>query len=130
MRDEIVEAVVNRVPKYVASTTLDKVEWNNSMLLEGDVPDAVAALKKELSGEIHVSGSWGLLQTLIHENLVDEYDQWTFPVLLGTGKRLFDTGTIPGGLELMQSRASSTGVVIHRYRRAGEIKYGSFALEE
>src|SRR6266566_1980481 len=66
-------AVLNRVPKHVASTTLKSVEWNNSALLEGDVPRVVAALRDELSGEIHVHGSWGLLQTLIEHDLVDEY---------------------------------------------------------
>lgn len=128
--DDPVGAVLNRVPKYVASTTLKAVEWNNSMLLEGDIPRAVAALKDARSGEIQVHGSCGLLQTLIQHDLIDEYRLWTFPVLLGSGKRLFDAGTIPAGLELIDSTTSSTGVVINRYRRAGEIRYGSFAVDE
>ena len=122
--------VLNRVPKYVASTTLKTVEWNNSILLEGDVPSAVAALKDSRSGEIQVHGSCGLLQTLIQHDLIDEYRLWTFPVLLGSGKRLFEAGTIPAGLELIGSTTSSTGVVINRYRRAGEIRYGTFAVDE
>ncbi len=121
---------MNRVPKYVASTTLKTVEWNNSTLLEGDVPRAVAALKDARSGEIQVHGSRGLLQTLIEHDLIDEYRLWTFPILLGSGKRLFDTGTIPAGLELIDTTTSSTGVVINRYRRAGDIRFGSFAVEE
>jgi dihydrofolate reductase len=114
----------------VASTTLKAVEWNNSTVLEGDVPRAVAALKDARSGEIQVHGSCGLLQTLIEHDLIDEYRLWTFPVLIGSGKRLFDTGTIPAGLELLDSTTSSTGVVINRYRRASDIRYGSFAVDE
>jgi dihydrofolate reductase len=128
--DDPVGAVLNRVPKYVASATLKTVEWNNSALLEGDVPGAVAALKGSRNGEIQVHGSYGLLQTLIEHDLIDEYRLWTFPVLLGSGKRLFDAGTIPAGLELIDSTTSSTGVVINRYRRAGGVSYGSFAVDE
>jgi dihydrofolate reductase len=94
------------------------------------VPTAVAALKEERSGEIQVHGSHGLLQTLIEHDLIDEYRLWTFPVLLGSGKRLFDAGTVPAGLELIDSTTSSTSVVIDRYRRAGDIRYGSFAVDE
>ena len=74
------------VPKYVASTKLKTVEWNNSTLLQGEVPTAVAALKDAQSGEIQVHGSWRLLQTLIEHDLIDEFRLWTFPVLLGSGK--------------------------------------------
>ena len=112
--DDPVGVVLNRVPKYVASTTLKSVEWNNSMLLEGDVPGAVSALKEARNGEIQVHGSCGLLQTLIQHDLIDEYRLWTFPVLLGSGRRLFNAGTIPAGLELIDSTTSSTGVVINR----------------
>jgi dihydrofolate reductase len=125
-----VGGVLNRVPKYVASTTLKTLEWHNATLLDGDVASAVAALKDARSGEIQVHGSGGLLQTLIEHDLVDEYRLWTFPVLLGNGKRLFDTGTMPAGLELIDSTTSSTGVVINRYRRAGDIRSGEFAVDE
>lgn len=128
--EDPVAAVLNRVPKYVASTTLRTLEWNNSTLLGDDVPEAVARLKDEGTGEIQVHGSAGLLQTLIGHDLVDEYRVWTFPVVLGSGKRLFADGAIPVGLELLESTASSTGVVINRYRRAGDIRYGSFAVDE
>ncbi len=114
----------------MASTTLKSLEWHNSTLLDGDVPRAVAALKDARSGEIQVHGSGGLLQTLIEHDLVHEYRLWTFPVLLGNGKRLFATGTIPAGLELIDSTTSSTGVVISRYRRAGDIRFGEFAVHE
>jgi dihydrofolate reductase len=128
--DDSVGAVLNRVPTYVASTTLKTAEWNNSTLLEGDVPRAVAALKDARSGEIQVHGSCGLLQTLITHDLIDEYRLWTFPVLLGRGKRLFEAGAIPAGLELVASTTSSTGVVINRYRREGDIRSGSFEVDE
>ena len=128
--DDPVGAVLNRVPKYVASTTLQTVEWHNSTLLGDDVPNAVAALKGAGSGEIQVHGSCGLLQTLIEHDLVDEYRLWTFPVVLGDGKRLFGTGTMPAGLELIDCTTSSTGVTISRYRRAGDIRYGTFEVDE
>jgi dihydrofolate reductase len=128
--DDPVGAVLNRIPKHVASTMLATVDWNNSTLLDGDVPSAVSSLKDARRGEIQVHGSYGLLQTLIEHDLIDEYRLWTFPVLLGDGKRLFDTGTIPVGLELIDSTTSSTGVVINRYRRAGDIRSGEFAVDE
>jgi len=128
--DDPVGAVLNRVPKYVASTTLESVDWNGSSLLEDDVPRAVAGLKDVRNGEIQVHGSCGLLQTLIEHDLIDEYRLWTFPVLIGSGKRLFETGTVPAGVELIDTTTSSTGVVISRYRRAGDIRYGSFEVDE
>lgn len=128
--DDPVAAVLNHVPKYVASTTLKTVEWNNSTLLEGNLPNAVATLKDARSGEIQVHGGSRLLQTLIEHDLIDEYRLWTFPVLLGSGKRLFGTGTIPAGLKLIDSTTSSTGVVINRYRPAGDIRSGSFEVDE
>ena len=90
----------------------------------------MAALKDARRGEIQVHGSCGLLQTLIEHDLIDEFRLWTFPVLLGSGKRLFDAGTIPASLELIDSTTFATGVVINRYRRAGDIRYGSFEVDE
>jgi dihydrofolate reductase len=127
--DDPVAAKLNRVPKYVASRTLDEVTWQNTTLVEGDVPAAVARLKGEAGDEIQVTGSWALAQTLIQHDLVDEYRLWIFPIVLGTGKRLFGDGAVPAGLELVDTQVSTTGVAIHTYERAGEIKYGSFALE-
>ncbi|MGH2721289.1 MAG: dihydrofolate reductase family protein [Actinomycetota bacterium] len=128
--DDPVAAKLNSVPKYVASRTLDKVEWNNSTLLEGDVATAVAALKDEPGGEIQVQGSCGLIQTLLEHDLVDEYRLWIFPVVLGSGRRLFGEGAVPAGLQLVAAETSSTGVAIHTYARAGDIRYGSFALDQ
>ncbi|MGH9182712.1 MAG: dihydrofolate reductase family protein [Acidimicrobiales bacterium] len=121
---------LNSIPKHVASTTLDKVEWNNSTLIEGDVSDYVTNLKNQDGPEIQVHGSWNLIQTLLEHDLVDEFRMWTFPVLLGSGKRLFGEGTIPAGLKALDVKTSSTGVVMATYERAGEIDVGSFALEE
>ena len=128
--DDPVAAKLNSVPKYVASRTLDAVEWNNSTLLRGDIPEEVASLKEEQEGEIQVTGSGDLHQTLIKHGLVDEYRLWIFPVLLGAGKRLFAGGTVPRGLRLVDTKTFSTGVTILTYERAGELEYGSFALDE
>jgi dihydrofolate reductase len=123
--DDPIAAKLNSAPKYVATTTLDSLEWSNSTLIKEDVPEAVAELKRGPGTEIQVSGSGGLVQTLMEHDLVDEYRLLIFPVLLGSGKRLFDGGTIPTGLELVDATTSSTGVAINTYRRAGKPEYGS-----
>jgi dihydrofolate reductase len=128
--DDPIAAKLNSMPKYVASRTLDAVDWNNSTLLEGDAADAVAELKRSQNGEIRVYGSADLVQTLLANDLVDELELWVFPVLLGTGKRLFAGGTVPAGLELAATATSTTGVVMSTYRRAGEVQHGSFALPD
>jgi dihydrofolate reductase len=128
--DDPVASKLNSVPKYVASRTLDTVEWNNSTLLKGEIAEEVAKLKDQPGTEIQVTGSWQLIQTLMKHDLVDEYRLWIFPLLLGTGKRLFADGTIPAGLKLVDTKLSTTGVAIHVYERSGEIEYGSFALDQ
>lgn len=121
--------VLNRAKKYVASTTLDRVDWHNSTLLIGDVAEQIAKLKQQAGPEIQVHGSGNLIQTLLKHNLIDEYHLWIFPVLVGNGKRLFADGTVPGGLKLAHSITSTTGVLIARYEPAGALETGSFALE-
>ncbi|HZB22327.1 MAG TPA: dihydrofolate reductase family protein [Gaiellaceae bacterium] len=128
-RDEPGAEQLNSATKYVASRTLDSVEWENSQLLEGDAAEAVARLKEQDGPEIQVHGSSDLIQTLLEHGLVDELRVWIFPVVLGTGKRLFGDGAVPAGLELVDSRTASTGVVFLTYAPAGEIKYGSFARD-
>jgi dihydrofolate reductase len=128
--DEPGAEVLNSATKYVASRTLDAVDWQNSILLEGEVAEAVARLKEEEGPEIQVHGSGRLIQTLLEHDLVDEYRLWIFPVVLGTGKRLFADGAIPRGLKLVDSKTSTTGVLVATYERGGEVEYGSFALEE
>jgi dihydrofolate reductase len=118
---------LNSATKHVASTTLTQLEWENSRLIEGNVPDGVRALKQQDGPELQVHGSAALIQTLLEHGLVDEFHVWIFPLVLGKGKRLFDGGTAPQGLQLASSQVSSSGVVIATYRTGAEIKGGSFA---
>ncbi|WP_435158933.1 dihydrofolate reductase family protein [Haladaptatus sp. DFWS20] len=128
--DDPMAEELNSMPKYVASRTVDAVEWNNSTLLSGDVAEAVEDLKKERADVILVQGSQDLIQTLLAHDLVDEFWLWIFPLVLGDGKRLFEDGTIPAALELTTAETSSTGVQMLRFDRAGEVDYGSFALDD
>ena len=112
------------MPKYVVSTTLKDPEWNNSTVIEDDVPAAVARLKRDVDGDILVNGSVQLVQTLAEHGLVDEYRFMVFPTVLGAGKRLFGEGTIPGSFRLVDTQLATTGAVLHVYERAGELRYG------
>jgi dihydrofolate reductase len=118
---------LNDATKYVASRSRPALEWSNSELIDGDVADGIAALKRGDGPELQVHGSGNLIQTLLRHNLVDSYRLWVFPLVLGSGKRLFADGTIPAGLKLVDSTISSTGVVIGTYEPAGEVVTGSFA---
>ncbi len=128
-QNDPVASKLNSVRKYVVSRTLDKAAWNNSSLISADIAASVVRLKEQPGGEIQVSGSGRLIQTLLKHDLVDEFRLWVFPVMVGPGKRLFDDGTIPGALRLVDTKMSSTGVVIHRYDRAGKLEYGSFEVD-
>jgi dihydrofolate reductase len=121
---------INSAPKHVASRTLERTDWQNSTRIEGDVAEYVRNLKDRPGPEIQVHGSGNLMQTLLRNDLIDEFRLWTFPVLLGSGKRLFADGTTPAGLRLVDSKTSTTGVILATYERAGDIDYGSFALEQ
>jgi dihydrofolate reductase len=121
--DEIATALNTR-PKFVASRTLAELTWNNSFLLKGDIAEAVVKLKAQEGGEIQVHGSGDLLQTLLKYDLVDTLRIWQFPVVIGTGKRLFGEGTIPRSFELFESQLSTTGAVLHEYARVGDLRYG------
>jgi dihydrofolate reductase len=121
--------IFNDAAKYVASRSQPTLEWSNSLLIEGDAAEGIAALKKEDGPELQVHGSANLIQTLLRHNLVDEYRLWVFPVVIGSGKRLFSEGTIPSGLKLVDSQVSTTGVVIGTYEPAGELVTGSFTLD-
>jgi dihydrofolate reductase len=127
--DDPAAAALNSAKKYVASRTQENLQWNNSTLLEGDVAEAVAKLKAQDGPDIVVQGSSDLIQTLLRHDLVDEFRIWTFPVVVGPGKRLFGSGTSPRGVQLVDSKTSSTGVVMATYRRAGEIDLGSFEFD-
>lgn len=121
--DEIATALNTR-PKFVASRTLAKVDWNNAILLRGEVAEEVAKLKTLEGGEIQVHGSGNLLQTLLKHDLIDTLRIWQFPVVLGTGKRLFGEGTIPRSFRLVETQMNTKGAVLHVYERLGSLKYG------
>ena len=120
---------LNDATKYVVSRGRPNLSWEKSVLIEGDAAEGVAELKKGDGPELQVHGSGNLIQTLLRNNLVDEFRLWVFPLVIGSGKRLFADGTIPAALEVVDSTVSTTGVVIGTYRPAGEIVTGSFAPE-
>jgi dihydrofolate reductase len=127
--DDPVSQGLNFKPKHVASRTLPSVEWETAELIQGDVGDAVRALKAEDGGELQVHGSAGLIQTLLAEDLVDELRLIIFPVVLGSGKRLFGSGAIPRSWRLKTSSTSSSGALMCAYERAGEVQTGSIGPE-
>jgi dihydrofolate reductase len=122
--------LLNGTRKHVASTTLERLDWSNSTLIPGDVAEYVGALKREDGPEIQVHGSPGLIQTLLRHDLIDELRVWTFPVVIGTGKRLFGDGAVPAALRLLDNAVTATGVTIGIYEPAGEIDSGSFEFDE
>ncbi len=120
---------LNDATKYVVSRGRPTLTWDRSLLIDGDAAAGIAALKQEDGPELQVHGSGNLAQTLMRHNLVDRYRLWVFPVVIGTGKRLFADGTIPAGLKLVDSQVSTTDVVIATYEPAGELVPGTFARE-
>ncbi|MFD9614289.1 dihydrofolate reductase family protein [Streptomyces sp. NPDC059083] len=121
-----VASKLNGLPKYVATTTLDSADWAGTTLLKGDVAGEVAALKERLDGEIQMHGSAGLARTLLDHDLIDTLHLHVFPVVLGTGRRLFTDGVRPTAFRLTDARTSSTGVALHTYERTGRPAYGSY----
>jgi dihydrofolate reductase len=117
---------LNALPKYVASTTLTSLDWSGASLLSGDAAQAVARLKEEPGDELQVHGSGGLAQTLIEHDLVDEYRLLTYPVHLGTGRKLFRDGTRAAALRLTSTSTTSTGVVVATYVPDGPVRTGSY----
>jgi dihydrofolate reductase len=117
---------LNAAKKYVVSQTLSKLDWNNSTLIAGDIVGEIRKLKEQDGPEIQVHGSSNLIQTLLKNDLVDEFRLKVFPVTVGTGKRLFGDGTMPASFKLLESKVSTTGVIVATYVRDGEIKMGSF----
>ena len=111
----------NSMPKYVVSSTLEKAEWNNSTVLRGDVVEEASKLRRELAGEIVVHGSAQLVQTLIEHDLVDELRLMIYPVVLGTGKRLFGDTSAKKRLRLADSRTVGEGIAILVFELAGEV---------
>lgn len=124
--DDPIAKTFNATRKHVASRTLKTLDWNNSTLLEGNVGAAVAKLKAQAGPDLQIIGSGHLIQALQAASLIDEYNVWTFPVVLGRGKRLFEASAKAAALKLTTSRASTTGVVMSTYVPAGDIPVGSF----
>lgn len=124
-----IATALNTLPKHVASRTLDHVDWAGAALIDGDLLDAVRALKARDGAELQVHGSAGLLQTLLAADVVDELRLIVFPVALGTGKRLFGDGIAPAAFRLLASSTTSTGALIASYERAGAVETGSFQLD-
>jgi dihydrofolate reductase len=120
-------AGINNATKYVASHKPITSDWKNTVHIK-DVGLEIKKLKEQEGAEIQVHGSSNLIQTLLKHDLVDEFWLKIFPVVLGSGKRLFAEGTIPAGFKLLESSSSPSGVIVASYARAGEIKTGSFGL--
>ena len=121
---------LNAAKKHVASRTLKSLHWNNSSILGGDIVAAITALKVRPGHDLQIIGSDNLIRTLQAASLIDEYNVWTYPVVLGRGKRLFENGARPCALRLVASKVSKTGVVMSTYVPAGDIQPGSFANGE
>ena len=123
--DNPIARTFNATKKHVASRTLKSLQWNNSSVLGGDVVSAITALKRQPGQDLQIIGSGNLIQTLQAASLIDEYNTWTYPVVLGRGKRLFENGARPGALRLVASRVAKTGVVMSTYVPAGDILLGT-----
>ncbi|MEX0616260.1 MAG: dihydrofolate reductase family protein [Candidatus Woykebacteria bacterium] len=117
---------VNKTTKYVVSHNDIKLPWENSVLIKDDVVSEIKKLKEEDGPDLQVYGSGNLVQTLLKHDLVDQFWLKTFPITLGSGKRLFGEGTVPAAFKLLESKTSPNGVVIANYARDGEVKNGSF----
>lgn len=122
-----VAAQLNRLPKYVASTTLAEPAWGPATVLDGEhLQSEVVRVKDRLEGELQVHGSGRLAQWLLARDLVEELNLLVFPVYLGAGRRLFPTGGLPTAFELTGSRTTSTGIAVHTYRPRGRATFGTF----
>lgn len=125
--DDPTAQALNAAKKYVASRTRTTLDWNNSTLIQGDVCSAILALKSQAGPDLQMIGSGNLIQTLQAASLIDEYNVWTFPVVIGRGKRLFGESAKPSALRLVRSALSAGGVVMSTYVPNGDIQPGSFA---
>ena len=116
---------INSATKYVVSDTRTESLWDNTVFIKDNVVEEIRRLKRQDGPDLQVYGSSLLLQTLFKQDLVDELWLKIFPITLGTGKRLFGEGIIPAAFKLMHSEATSSGVIVASYERAGEVKTGS-----
>jgi dihydrofolate reductase len=120
--DNPIGKAFNKATKYVATRSLDQLDWKKSQIMRGE--EEVRRLKASDEPELHIWGSSNLLQTLISADLVDEYRVWVVPVVLGSGKRLFENGVPPRRLSLVATRSTPNGVLLNTYRPAGLVTYG------
>ena len=127
MKDDPIGDQLNRMHKYAVSSKPLTVDWAKTTLITGDVIAGLREIKKQKGPDLLVFGSGKLMQTLLANGLIDQLHLWTFPVTIGKGKRLFAEGTQPASWNLVDSKASTTGVVISFYEPAGELKPGSVA---
>ncbi len=116
--------------KYVASNTRDSSDWQPSVFLSGDLAEKVRELKQTEGPDLHVMGSANMLQTLFKHDLVDGLELMIIPITLGTGKRLFQDGTIPASFKVTHSQVSPNGIIIVSYERDGDVKTGAPQIEE
>ena len=114
-------ALLNKATKYVATNTLKDLDWSNSIPIAGNIAAEVAQLKAREGPLIQVHGSWQLIQTLLSNDLIDEFRLWTFPVIVGPGKRLFGEGAIPKYLTLLKANTTSTGATMSIYRQDSKV---------
>jgi dihydrofolate reductase len=117
---------VNSAKKYVVSTTLTNPTWENTVVIKDNVVGEIKKLKDASGPDLKVWGSSNLIQTLMKNDLVDEFLLKIFPVTLGSGKKLFAEGTIPAAFTLTDSKVTPSGVIFANYKRAGDVKTGSF----
>jgi dihydrofolate reductase len=123
-------ALLNGIPKYVASRTLaEPLTWPGSSIIAGDLAEGITAIK-ERHAEIQVIGSLNLVQSLLRFNLVDRLHLWQYPLLLGSGKRVFADGTVPTALRLTESVTYPNGTLHLAYETAGAPTYGDMTIEE
>lgn len=126
-KDDPIASKLNNARKFVISTGLKNPSWEKTTILKNDIVNEIKKLKEQSGPELQVHGSANLIQTLLKNDLVDEFRLKIYPVTLGKGKRLFAEGTIPAGFQLTESKTSPKGVIVATYSRAGEVKTGSFA---
>jgi dihydrofolate reductase len=122
--DNPIATALNSRPKYVLSRSLDRVTWNNSSLIKGDVVAELRKLRQQPGRTLHTWGSTDALQTLLKSDLIDEFRLFIFPVVLGSGKRLFGSGTVPMALKQVESVTGEKGTTYRRLERSGKPQYG------
>ncbi|GAA4979964.1 dihydrofolate reductase [Nonomuraea thailandensis] len=127
--DDVVAHSLNTLPKYVVSTTLDEAAWHNTTIIRSDVLKEVAELRARPGRELQIHGSGALAGTLLDHGMIDELRLWTYPVVLGSGRRLFEPGRTPVAMGLAESRTTGSGCVLSVYRPAGRPTYGDFTQQ-